>query len=63
MPEVETMLRRFAGVDRTALGFGMTGFMICAPRHEGETFRQRICRSDVVSRRSAVAWFLPGVAP
>jgi hypothetical protein len=37
------------------------GFMIRAPRHEGETLRQRICRSDIVPRRSAVAWFLnPG---
>src|ERR1700730_9064481 len=57
--EIEIMLGRFAGVDRAALGFGTTGFMICAPRHEEE--RQRICRSDVVPRRPAVAWFLaPG---
>ena len=46
---------------RSCWGFGTAGVMIHAPRHEGE--RQRICGSDVVLRRRAVTWFLPGVAP
>jgi hypothetical protein len=39
---------------RTATQDRQCGYMICAPRREGE--RQRICRSNVV--RPAVAWFL-----
>ena len=45
----EELTKLYKSINKSLLSIPI-GFMICAPRHEGETLQQRICCPEVARR-------------